>query len=261
MEYSATPYALVETELAAIPTEPPCTQKGGEIETASHPTQLLKLPLDYRVYLPPCYDENEKERYPVLYLIHGQSFTDDQWDRLGVDEMANRLIASGRLPELIIVMPRDRYGGQPSESEFARVVAEELLPVVDRDYRTKPGRAYRAIGGLSRGAGWSVHLALVYWKLFSSLGAHSPAIFYEDAQRMRPLLDAIPRDSLPRIFIDIGDRDRPEIMQAAAWFEALLDARGIPHEYYLFSGFHDETYWKEHVELYLLWYADKWQPR
>lgn len=258
---SSTPHPLAQTEAAAIPTDPPCIQKGGKILTASYRTKLLDLPLDYRIYLPPCYEENEKDHYPVLYLMHGQGFTDDQWDRLGVNEKADRLAAAGRLPELIVVMPRDRYGGQPSESNFAKVVAGELVPLIDRKFRTKPGRDYRAVGGLSRGAGWSVHLALNYWKLFGALGAHSPAIFFEDAQRMRPLLDAIPHKSLPRIFMDVGDRDRPEIMQAAEWFEVLLNERDIPHEYHLFSGFHDETYWRDHLELYLLWYADRWQSR
>lgn len=255
---SVTTHPLLQTELAGIPTDAPCIMKGGRMVITSHHSRMLKLPLDYRVYLPPCYDVNTDHRYPVLYLMHGQSFTDDQWDRMGMDEKANRLIAEGQIPELIIVMPRDRYGGQPSESQFGEVFINELLPLIDREYRTKPERSWRAIGGLSRGAGWSVHLALNNWKLFGILSAHSPAIFFEDAQHMRDLLDAIPRTSLPRIFMDVGDKDRPEIMQAADWFEALLNERAIPHEFYVFSGYHDEAYWKGHIELYLRWYTATW---
>jgi enterochelin esterase-like enzyme len=138
------------------------------------------------------------------------------------------------------------------------VIVEELLPLIDRKYRTIPERSFRAVGGLSRGAGWSVHLALNYWQLFGALGAHSPAIFFEDAQHMRPLLDAIPKDAYPRIYIDIGDKDRPEIVQAANWFEQLLNERDIPHEWHMFSGYHEEAYWKSHVTEYLLWYASQW---
>ena len=257
-QVNATSLPLIATELAGIPTETPCIMKGGKIVSASYQSRVLKLPLEYRVYIPPCYEVNQEDRYPVLYLMHGQSFTDDQWDRMGVDEKSNRLIASGQIPELLIVMPRDRYGGQPSESQFGEVIVKELMPLIDRTYRTKPERLYRAVGGLSRGAGWSVHLAVNYWMLFSALGAHSPAIFYEDAQHMRDLLDAIPRSSLPRIFMDVGDKDRPEIMQAALWFEGLLNERDIPHEYHMFSGYHDEIYWKDHLEQYLLWYAADW---
>ncbi len=257
-QVNGTTLPIIATELAGIPTETPCIMKGGKIVTASYQSRVLKLPLEYRVYLPPCYEVNQEDRYPVLYLMHGQSFTDDQWDRMGVDDKSNRLIASGQMPELLIVMPRDRYGGQPSESQFGEVIIKELMPLIDRIYRTKPERLSRAVGGLSRGAGWSVHLALNYWMLFGALGAHSPAIFFEDAQHMRDLLDAIPRSSLPRIYMDIGDKDRPEIMQAAFWFEGLLNERGIAHEYHMFSGYHDEIYWKEHLEQYLLWYTAEW---
>ena len=58
--------------------------------------------------------------------------------------------------------------------------------------------------------------------------------------------------------MDIGDRDRPEIMRAAIWFEELLNQRGIPHEWYLFSGYHTEDYWSAHLETYLRWYARTW---
>lgn len=221
-------------------------------------TDQLRLPMDYRVYLPPCYNQQPERRYPVLFLIHGQNFNDDQWDRLGADEAADTLIASGEIPPLIIVMPRDRYGGQPSENNFALVVVEELIPLLDERYRTLPERDFRAVGGLSRGAGWAIHLAITQWELFGALGAHSPAIFYDDAQRMRVYLDAIPFESYPRMYIDIGDKDRAELMGATLWFENLLNERSIPHEWYLFSGYHSEDYWRAHMETYLRWYTQVW---
>lgn len=226
--------------------------------TGSLPTDLLRLPLDYRVYLPPCYDETPEQRYPVLYLIHGQSYTDDQWDRLGADETADALIASGDLPPFLIVMPRDRYGGQPTENNFARVVLEELIPSIDTEYRTLDDREHRAVGGLSRGAGWAVHLAITHPEMFGSLGAHSPAIFYTDAQMMRTWLDEIPPEALPRIYIDLGDKDRPEIIDVSNWFEELLNQHSIPHEWHLFTGYHTEEYWSAHVEQYLRWYTLNW---
>lgn len=237
---------------------PDCLQQGGRIEVGRFPTELLRLAMDYRVYLPPCYDELPARRYPVLFLLHGQSYTDDQWDRLGADETADRLIAAGELPPFLIVMPRDRYGGQPTENNYARVIVEELIPYLDENYRTLPDREHRAVGGLSRGAGWAVHLAIVHWEVFGALGAHSAAIFHTDAQSMRTWLAAIPAEQAPRIFLDIGDRDRPEIMDSAQWFENLLNEKDIPHEWYLFSGFHSETYWSAHVEQYLRWYARDW---
>jgi len=252
------PSATATATITPTATSLACWTQGGRIEQASLKTDQIRLPLDYRVYLPPCYDQQPERRYPVLFLIHGQSYTDDQWDRLGVDETANRLVAAGEIAPFLIVMPRDRYGGQPSENNFARVVVEELLPLIDQDYRTLPNREDRAIGGLSRGGGWSIHIAITEWELFGALGAHSPAIFYQDAQFMRVYLDQIPEDSYPRIYLDIGDRDRPGLMSAVVWFEKLLNQWGIAHEWYLFSGFHSEGYWQDHLETYLRWYAREW---
>ena len=235
-----------------------CWDDGGNIEIDILETNLLRLPLEYRVYLPPCYHQEFERHYPVLFLIHGQSYNDDQWDRLGADETADRLIADGKLAPFIIVMPRDRFGGQPRENNFARVIVEELLEYIDGEYRTRPERQYRAVGGLSRGGGWAVHLGLNHWDTFGAFGGHSPAIFFDDAQHMRVYLGEIPPEAMPRIYLDIGDRDRPEIMRAALWFEELLNVFGISHEWYLFSGYHTEEYWQDHLETYLLWYADNW---
>ena len=241
------------------PTKKQCRGKPGHIETFQLRTKLQPLPLDFRVYTPPCYEENQKELYPVLYLIHGQSYTDDQWDRLGADETADRLINNNEVAPFIIVMPRDRYGGQPTEDNFGKIVATELVPWVDAHYRTVPTRKFRAVGGLSRGAGWAVHLGIHYWKTFGALGGHSLALFHTDAMYLRRWLDEIPSTGYPRIYLDIGDRDRPAILESARWFEELLNQRNIPHEWHLFSGYHEEKYWRAHVEQYLRWYTKDWK--
>jgi enterochelin esterase-like enzyme len=214
--------------------------------------------MEYLVYLPPCYDQQPDHRYPVLYLIHGQNYNNDQWDRLGVDEQADALIAAGAIPPIIIVLPRDRSWAQPTEDMFGEVLVEGLIPMVDANYRSLPDRAHRAIGGLSRGGGWAVHLGLSHWELFSSIGADSLAVFWTDTSRIRGWLAAIPPDELPRIYLDIGQDDRPAIMESARWFENLLTEKSIPHEWHLFPGRHDEAYWGSHVEGYLRWYTQGW---
>lgn len=235
-----------------------CTATRGKIVTAELDTDLLRLPLQFRVYLPPCYAGEPDRRYPVLYLFHGQSSTDDQWDRLGADETADRLIAAGQIPPLLIVMPYDRYGGQPTETNFSQAIVELLIPYIDDTYATEADRRHRAVGGLSRGAGWSVHFAAAHWKLFGKFGAHSPAVFHTDAPRLRTWLDQIPAGSYPRAYVDIGDKDRPEITRSALWLEALLDEYDLPHEWHLFAGYHAEEYWSEHLEGYLRWYTADW---
>jgi enterochelin esterase-like enzyme len=224
-------------------------------------TPFLRQPLEYRVYLPPCYDRQPAHRYPVLYLIHGQSYTDDQWERLGAGKTADDLISNGDIPPLIIVMPRDRIWEQPTVDKFGEAVVQALIPYIDQAYRTSPTREYRAVGGLSRGAGWAIHLGLSHWELFGAIGAHSLPVFWSDTAHIPAWLDSIPFESLPRIYIDIGDKDRPPILGSAIWFEQLLTRKGIPHEWHLFSGYHEEAYWRAHIEQYLRWYSLGWQPQ
>ncbi len=242
----------------ASPTPLSCWTKPGRTELGSLRTNLLPLPLEYRIHLPPCYDEQPERSYPTLYLIHGMNYYHDQWDRLGASDQADQLVERGELSPFIIVMPRDRNWNEPSEDHFGEALVKELIPWVDKKYRTIPDRVYRAVGGLSRGGGWAVHLGLSRWDLFGAIGAHSLALFWEDSNHIRTWLDKIPPESLPRIFLDIGDRDRPQLLQSTRWFETLLTDKGVLHEWYLYPGYHEEAYWQSHLEQYLRWYAQNW---
>jgi enterochelin esterase-like enzyme len=238
-----------------------CMAAGGRIETTRLLTPLLTLPMEVRVYLPPCYHEEAdvdkpQQSYPVLYLIHGQSYTDDQWDRLGADDIASELIASGEIRSFLIVMPRERIWKDPDENMFGQAVVEDLIPWVDKTYHTIPDRQHRAIGGLSRGGAWAVHLGFSHWELFGAISGHSAFYFNSDAHNIRTWLKAIPPESMPRIFLDIGDRDYLDVPNRK--LEDLLVEYSIPHEWYLFPGRHDEVYWERHVEQYIRWYAADW---
>jgi enterochelin esterase-like enzyme len=166
------------------------------------------------------------------------------------------LIASGDLPPFLIVMPYEREWLQPTETKFGDVLVDELVPWIDQQYRTLPERNSRAIGGLSRGAAWAVHLGLTRWETFGAIGAHSLPIFWTDSDQIGGWLDAIPAGSMPRIYLDIGRSDAE--LSSAMSFEDLLNARNIPHEWHLQPGYHTEEYWQAHVEEYLRWYAAGW---
>jgi len=254
--------AITQKPLEAPPTLTPtlltCWSKGGIIHNASQTISYLRKPLSYRVYIPPCYHQQIDRRYPVLYLIHGQGFTDEQWDRIGVDEVADSLIASYEIPPLIIVMPHEYDSQPPQISKFAQAFIDDFIPYIEATYRTLPDRAHRAIGGLSRGGGWAIHFGVSEWELFGTIGAHSPGIFSSDNIYMRNWLDNIPSDSTPRIYLDIGSRDLPEILEPVIRFEELLNKRDIPHDWHYFSGFHNEEYWHVHLESYLRWYTLNW---
>lgn len=251
---SPSPRVTAPPRLSHTPSPPPCLSQPGRVEQGSlgefNPAQ------EFLIYLPPCYDEQSDQRYPVIYLLHGQTYTDDQWLRLGAVETADRLILSGEARPFIMVFPDDRYWNLPPGPAFGNRLAESLVPYVDEHYRALADRDHRAIGGLSRGAGWALRLGLTRWDLFSALGLHSLAVFSEDAPMLENWLEAIPTQYWPRIYMDIGEDDRQR--GSAGQVEALFTRYNVPHEWHLYQGDHSESYWRLHVEEYLRWYAEGW---
>lgn len=243
----------------ATPTpEPVCAETRGRFEFQEIQTSLMTHPLAFRVYLPPCYDFDPDFRYPVLYFLHGQSFTDDQWDRLGADEALDELLAAGEARPFIIVMPKEsNYMIDQWTSKYGPALAEELVPWIDAHYRTAAERGQRAIGGLSRGAAWAMRTGLIYWETFGAIGGHSLAPFRGDFNAAPFWFQEIPADQLPRIWIDAGSMD---FIKDAAWvFADRLADYGIPFEWHVFDGAHVESYWSAHVKDYLRWYAQGWE--
>ncbi len=238
-------------------TQLPCWRQGGRLERTSLPSERLTLPMEVVIYLPPCYDQELYRRYPVLYLLHGQNYTAEQWVDLGLVSQADALMGSGEIPPFLVVMPHDRLWEDPPQTPFDEVFLETLLPWVDRTYRTLPQRAYRAVGGLSRGGAWAIHFGLHDWAHFGALGGHSAPVFWSDTPFIDDWLTAIPADSMPSIYLDIGEKDF--LRDSNDWFETQLNAHNIAHEWHLYNGYHEEAYWQEHLAEYLRWYGGLWR--
>jgi enterochelin esterase-like enzyme len=182
--------------------------------------------------------------------------TQPQWIRLGAVQALDKLIRARKSQPFITVFPNDRYWYTETGSGFGDRVINALIPSIDDNYRTTPDRDQRAIGGMSRGAGWALRLGLSNANLFSVIGLHSLAVFQEDGTRIEKWLKDIPISSYPIIFMDIGDND-PELAKAGQ-VEALFNDYGLPHEWHLYSGAHTEEYWQAHVQEYIEWYASQW---
>jgi enterochelin esterase-like enzyme len=238
------------------PTATPlgCLTQPGQVEQGV--LQETKPPQEFLIYLPPCYNELSEMRYPVLYLLHGQTYTDDQWVRLGAVDVMDKLILQEGVAPFIIVFPDDRYWNVQAGPGFGERLVDHLVPYIDRNYRTLADRDHRAIGGMSRGAGWALQLGLQRWDLFGTLGLHSLAAFADDRPYLENWLKAIPPNAWPNIFMDMGESDQE--LGFNSQFELMLIQLGIPHEWHLYPGAHDEAYWKAHVEEYLRWYAGVW---
>jgi enterochelin esterase-like enzyme len=245
--------ALPATE---TPTSTPlaCLTQPGRVE--SDRLASTNPPQEYSIYLPPCYNELTDKHYPVLYLLHGQTYTADQWIRLGAVAALDKLILSGESQPFIIVFPDDRYWNLEAGPGFGDRLVNHLIPFIDGTYRTIPDRDQRAIGGLSRGSGWALQLGLTHWDLFSIIGLHSLAVFQGDGSRIEKWLAEIPPSSHPTVFMDVGDND-PELTKALN-VEAAFTENGIAHEWHLYSGAHTEEYWRAHVMEYISWYASQW---
>lgn len=254
------PPPATRTPIPPIPTLEPsvtpetCLSQPGRLEQGTLYT--TKPPQQYYIYLPPCYDQHTSLRYPNLYLLHGQTYTADQWIRMGAVQIADQLILTGQAEPFIIIFPDDRYWNLPPGPLFGERLLDALIPYVDETYRTLDEREHRALGGLSRGGGWTVQLGLQHPELFGALGLHSPAIFAGDRSQLNGWLAAIPPGSYPRIWLDVGDQDSERGYNTL--FESTLASHGIPHEFHIYSGAHTEEYWSQHMEEYLLWYIRGW---
>lgn len=243
----------------ASPEATPCLDQGQVIEALS-PSQIEGPWRPYRIYLPPCY--SQQRLYPTLYLLHGNTRADEEWDEIGVDEAATSLIQAGRIPPLLIVMPDGRTlsdftsGGAGSYEDS---LLHELIPFIEQTYCAAPSGTWRALGGLSRGGYWALEIAFRQPEQFASVGGHSAALLDVAAwPAVDPEVTAFTQDlNGLRIYFDYGAQDWMQYT-AQTLHEKML-AAGIVHEWFIYpDGQHQDPYWSEHVAEYLQWYADGW---
>jgi enterochelin esterase-like enzyme len=208
-------------------------------------------PLTYWLYLPPCFDTGRKSAYPTLYLLHGLAQSDSEWIDLGVAERADRLITRGLIPAMIIVMPGERTG-----FDMLVAVTDVLLPEIEGSLPSGGQPGLRAIGGLSRGAGWALRIGMQRPDLFGAIGLHSPAVISPDLYSLSTWAAEVPSDSIPRLWVDIGTEDT--LLRDALQLRERLDMLRWPYTWSVDRGEHTSTYWSAHVDQYLEWYAKPW---
>ncbi len=256
--FTLTPTITLAPAPTSSPTSAACQEQHGRIEAKEEVVRQGRPQFVFRVYFPPCFVQGPPARYPVLYMIHGQTFTDDQWERLGIGAAADDLIDAKEARPFLIVMPleKDTYEDM-YRAGFSRDVTDGLIPWIDANYPTCAERQCRAIGGLSRGGAWALHLGFTRWNLFGAVGMHSTPPFNTDPNLFPIWLRDIPADQLPRVWMDTGRRDAFQAMTSA--FEEELVRYDVPHEWYLNNGMHEESYWTAHVKEYLEWYTRPWK--
>lgn len=255
------PDAPEPTAEPPLPAPPACTEPG-RVVRATFPSQIEGPERPYRIYLPPCYGQTGA-RYPTLYLLHGNTRGDEEWDAIGIDEAADHLIHSGQILPLLIVMPNgsgiaDYTSGGPWSYEA--VILDELLPHIETTYCATAEAGGRAIGGLSRGGYWALEIAFRHPQRFAAVGGHAAALLDSSTDpAVNPIYTAYSADLTGlRIYLDYGAADyyRETTRPLHEHFTAI----GLPHIWLIHpTGGHADPYWSDHTAEYLVWYSAAWQ--
>lgn len=212
------------------------------------------------VYTPPGYDADQTQVYPVLYLLHGTSETEDVWISEGrANFILDNLIASGQARPMVIVTPYGRayprigresgsLGYPENVAAFQQDLLNDILPYIEQHFRVSTHREERAIAGLSGGGGQSLSIGFNNLELFAWIGAFSSAIREaEFEQTYSPGLAEIEHDParLKLLWVACGDQDH--LYEANLNFIAWLQARKIDFTTHLTGGGHTFHNWRPYL--------------
>ena len=244
-------------------------------DNLSLPSKILKSDRKYAIYLPPDYETSQRS-YPVLYLLHGGGDDQTGWVQFGeVQHITDKALAEGIATPMIIVMPdantgqRGYFNDLKNEWRYEDFFFEEFMPFVEKTYRIKKEKRYRAVAGLSMGGGGSFMYALHHPELFSSacpLSASTGPLSVADTKAMLerrnqtgtdaqveayykkysalPLIEALPEDQKKSVrwYIDCGDDDF--LFEGNSLVHIAMRKKEIPHEFRIRDGAHNWTYWR-----------------
>ena len=146
----------------------------GKIHYRYYKSSTLDTARTLLVYTPPGYDPNGKTRYPVLYLIHGGSDTEETWTKVGrAHFIEDNLLAQKKAKPMIIVMP---YGNvRPhAMSEFTTEVIKDIIPFIEANYQASKESSGRAIAGFSVGGGQTLNIGLTNTDKFAYICSYAP---------------------------------------------------------------------------------------
>ena len=160
----------------------------GAVAEVFYASAVLKTTRRMHVYTPPGYEAGNR-KYPVFYLLHGAGDTDDAWTSVGrAGFIFDNLIAAGRAVPMIVVMPAGHQPAAPANalvfaspeaafgnavSRFTQEFLTDVLPYVERNYRTLTDRPNRAIAGLSMGGSQTLDIAFRQLAKFACIGVFS----------------------------------------------------------------------------------------
>ncbi|AGA79244.1 alpha/beta hydrolase [Echinicola vietnamensis] len=249
-------------------------QTGKVFDDLSLPSEILGGERKYAIYLPPDYETSERS-YPVLYLLHGAGDDQTGWVQFGeVLHIADQSISSGEATPMIIVMPdadtgrRGYFNQIDGKWNYEDFFFDEFMPHIEKKYRIKGEKRYRAVAGLSMGGGGSMIYALHHPELFSSsapLSAYVGPLSLEEMKRRMDtenytdeelkayyenhnalsLIEQVSEEDkgAVRWYIDCGDDDF--LYEGNSLVHIAMKKQEIPHEFRIRDGGHTWTYWRK----------------
>lgn len=252
-------------------------QTGKVFDDLSMKSEILKGERKFAIYLPPDYEHSTRS-YPVLYLLHGAGDDQTGWIQFGeVLHLADQAIREGKATPMIIVMPdaqtgeRGYFNNINGKWNYEDFFFQELMPFVEKTFRIKGEKRFRAVAGLSMGGGGSFIYALRHPELFSSAAPLSAYIgpltieqleenlnrngntdfseenlqAYFQKHNALALLKDIPAEQAASVrwYIDCGDDDF--LFEGNSLVHIAMKKKNIPHEYRVRDGAHSWTYWRQ----------------
>jgi S-formylglutathione hydrolase FrmB len=171
------------------------------IDCSALNSHILKQMVHYCVYLPAAYDagvaQRPPKRYPVLYFLHGLGDNEQTLFNSGGWTLLEDLRNQHKMGDFLIVAPEGRSSFYINSADgsvrYNDFFLQEFLPHIESKYRTRPGRAGRAISGISMGGYGALRFAFAHPELFSAVSAQSAALITESPQT----LDSVSRTGAP----------------------------------------------------------------
>ena len=203
------------------------------------------------VYTPPGYESNPSKKYPVLYLLHGTTDTEETWTKVGrANFILDNLINDGKALPMIIVMPYGRaypvisktsgsLRDWPNLQEFKKDFFNNLMPFIEKNYRTKNDKDSRAIAGFSGGGGTTLYFGLNNLNLFSYVCGFAPGMLKNEFERNNAGAFANPartNQQLKLFWIGVGKDD--SLHGIIEEYKKLLDEKKIKYQSLVSDGAH-----------------------